>query len=140
MLKHISIGAYALSLVMPALYLEKGEAIWGFQCLLYGAILILVHLFVLLLTLEFPSNWWLTIWFANSFILAAWLITDRRISFGLALTASIACISFYFGEIAVIDPLKGQKTLIPGLGLGYFTWTLSAILMCIYNFPFKEKE
>lgn len=141
---------------MPALYtLNRGgqtETMWGLECLAWGGIGVFAEFAMFLITLYdsmiqnnwstvyIPENWWIIIWFANPLLYASWLITTKKISFSLAVTALLACVLFFFLDVSFTVSFKNWETPVTSLGIGYFVWTLSALLTCVHTSPLRESN
>ncbi len=117
---YISIGIFAFSLTQETFYInrEGDRAAWanGFGNLLFGL---------------FSGN---SSWFANLFIIPAWIVTYKNSLYPiiLSLIAFSLAVSFYFhGDI--VGNTAGHIEFATNYLIGYWLWLLSMSVYLIYH-------
>ncbi|MBW8863508.1 MAG: hypothetical protein JF609_01015 [Verrucomicrobia bacterium] len=128
-----SIGAYIISLCLPAFYLSGSVhgsdvvPMFGFNAAFAGMF------------------GWLGGYFcglANPLIFAVWIASKKAAHFFVivgGIFACALCLTFLFHHTILMDE-GGNKATIVGLGPGFWLWLLSPVLMVVHGILSLKKQ
>lgn len=122
-----SITCYVLALYAPAFYYDDTESWSGISALLTGWLGILFG---------YVS------WLANPLFLASWvciLLKDSTLIISSSVLGCILCLSFLFHKEIVINEAGGTG-IISGMGLGFWLWFASLLLMLFYGLLYRSDK
>lgn len=114
----ISIVLFMISLVLPAVFTQKGSEMYGLACFLLG-------------WTDLSGDG--TSWLANPILLFSWvflLVKQPKIAAILGLL-SVAVALYYFSETEITVDEAGHKYPITSYGPGYYLWMTSCATMFI---------
>jgi hypothetical protein len=117
-----SIASYAASLATPAFYDSRNTEGWlGLAALISGVFGVLGGFYC---------------WLANPLLVVAWILAlTKKSPWAICGTAILACLlssEFMRHDLIYVDE-GGSKAKITSLGIGYWLWLISQILMFVHG-------